>query len=126
MNKWFNKQKPITLGFITGISCFLSCYIMSYFTEVDFKQVIVIKLCGVIGTLTFFMSWLLFYMGEKSMEVFDEIESLYFHAKKAKTKGELIILESDYRVLRNKCQHQNHYAKMNEIWQILQTKREFL
>jgi len=74
----------------------------------------------------FFVSWSLFYMGESSANVFDEIESLYFRAKKAKTKGEIIILETDYRLLREKCQHQNHYAKMNEIWQIIDTKKELL
>lgn len=126
MNKWLNRQKPITLGLITGILCFTTCYILSYFTQGAFEQIPVLKFCGAIGILMFFMGWALFYMGESSVKVFDEIETLYFRAKKAKTKGELIILESDYRILRKKCQHQNHYYKMNEIWQIISTKKEYL
>lgn len=126
MNKWLNKQKPITLGFITGSICFITCYIMSYFTEVGFEQIDVIKFCGTIGVLMFFMSWGLFSIGEKSSKIFDEITELYIRAKKAKTKTEMIILESDYRILRKKCQHQGHYAKMNEIWQIIETKKGFL
>lgn len=126
MNKWLNKQKPITLGFITAVTAFITCYIMSYFTEVVFEQLTVIKFCGAISLLMFLMSWSLFAMGESSSKIFDEIDLLFISAKKTKTKGELIILESDYRILRKKCQHQNHYAKMNEIWQIIQTKKEFI
>jgi len=126
MNKWFNKQKPITLGFITGFTCFIICYVMSYFTETIIKPITVIKFCSVISILIFFMAWSLFYTAESSWKIFDEISELYFRAKKAKTKEEIITIETDYRLLRKKCQHQNHYYKMNEVWQIIDTKKELL
>lgn len=126
INKWFNKQKPITLGFISAVTGFIICYIMSYFTEVVFEQIAVIKFCGAISLLMFFMSWLLFSMGEKSSIIFDEINSLFISAKKVKTKEQLETVEDTYKILRRRCQHQNHYSKMNEIWQIIQTKKEYI
>lgn len=126
MIKWFNKQKTITLGFIMGISCGVMVLILNSFMEGVIEWKITLKLSGAISILMFFMAWLLFSMGESSSKVFEEIELLYFRAKKAKTKEELIILETDYRLLRKKCQHQNHYYKMNEIWQVIDTKKELL
>ena len=82
MIKWMNKQKPLTLGFVTGISSFIVCYVMSYFTEVDFKQTDVLKFCGSISILVFFVSWLMFYQGERSSRIFKEIDELYYSAKK--------------------------------------------
>jgi hypothetical protein len=72
------------------------------------------------------MAWGLFSMGEKSSKVFDEITELYISAKRIKTKSELEAVEDNYTIIRIKCQHQNHYSKMNEIWQIIATKKEFL
>lgn len=126
MNKWLNKQKPITLGFITAMLVFILLGVLAQFVEevINLEQIIKFNLA--VSVLMFFMSWLLFSMGEKSSIIFDEITELYTRAKKAKTKTEMIIVESDYRILRKKCQHQNHYTRMNEIWQIIETKNEFL
>lgn len=126
MNKWLNKQKPITLGFITAISCGIAVLILTSFVEEGIEWKSSLKLSGAASILMFFMAWLLFYMGESSMKVFEEIESLYFRAKKVKTKEELMSIGIDYRLLRKKCQHQNHYYKMNEIWQIIETKKEYI
>lgn len=126
MNKWFNKQKPITLGFITAVLCTAMMYFLSYLTEAVFDQKTIFKLCGGIGCLMFFMSWGLFSMAKISEKTFDDILDLYISAKKAKTKEQLETVEETYKILRTKCQHQNHYSKMNEIWQIIQTKKEFL
>ncbi len=126
MNKWFNKQKPLTLGFITGISCFIIGVIFSYFIDAPFDLIKSLKFIGIMSTVMFLMAWGSFSMGEKSSIIFDEIESLYFRAKKAKTKTELIVLESDYRVLRKKAQHQGHYTQLNTIIEIIELKKEFL
>ena len=126
MNKWFNKQKPITLGFITAISAFIMCFTMLKYFSISGYDLALIKASGAICTIMFFLSWMMFSSADSSQKVFKEIESLYFRAKKAKTKEDLTDLENIYIILRKKCQHQNHYYKMNEIWQIITTKKEFL
>ena len=126
MIKWMNKQKPLTLGFITGISSFIVCYVMSYFTEVDFKQTDVLKFCGSISILVFFVSWMMFYQGERSSLIFEEIDDLQNRAKKAKTKTELTILIKEYNDLRQKADNQGHYAQLNIIKGILETKKDYL
>jgi len=127
MNKWFNKQKPLTLAFITGITAFLLCLSMSYFLiDNNFGKLEVLTFSTVISLLGFFISWLMLNMIESSIKVFDEISELYFRAKKIKTKADIIIIESDYRTLRKKAQHQGHYYKLNEIYQIIDTKKEYI
>ena len=126
MNKWLNKQKPITLGFIMAILGSILVYVLSYFTEPVFEQISVLKMCGAIGCLMFFMSWGLFSMAESSLKVFKEIDDLQNRAKKIKTKTELTELIKEYNDLRQKSYNQGHYSQLNTIKGILETKKEFL
>ena len=126
MNKWLNKQKPITLGFITAITCYMSCYMMSCYTETEFKQLTVLKFCGSISLLVFFMSWMMFYQGEKSSKIFKEIDELYYSAKKVKTKTELTKVIKEYNNLRERADDQGHYAQLNIVKGVLETKQEYL
>ena len=85
MNKWFNKQKPITLGFITAVTVFIMIILLNFFTPL-FKEVVqLLKFSFTMSLLTFFMFWALFYTAEKSSIIFDEINSLFISAKKVKT-----------------------------------------
>ena len=123
--KWFNGQKPITLAFITAITCEVMIITLSYFTDTVFKLNDVLKFSGAISLLMFFVSWALFYMGERSSFMFEEIDALYWRAKKIKTVDELLEVNSDYIDLRNKVEHSGHYAQLNIIKAILETKKEF-
>jgi len=74
MNKWFNKQKPITLGFITGISCFILGFTLMMLADeniLGYKNNL--KISFLLSVLMFFMSWLLFSIGKKSSII------LYFY-----------------------------------------------
>lgn len=124
--KWFNRQKPITLGFITAITCGIMIIILSYFTDRVFKLNDILKLSGAMSLLMFFMSWALFYQGERSSKVFEEIDALLIRAKKAKTEKELLEVNNDYIDLRNRAEHSGHYAQLNIVKAILETKREFI
>ena len=124
--KWINRQKPITLAFITGISCEIMIIILSYFTDAVFKLNDVLKLSSAMSLLIFFVSWALFYMGERSSFMFEEIDELYYRAKKVKTEVELLKVNSDYIDLRNKAEHSGHYARLNTVKAILETKKEYL
>ena len=124
--KWINRQKPITLAFITGISCEIMIIILSYFTDAVFKLNDVLKLSSAMSLLIFFVSWALFYMGERSSFMFEEIDALYWRAKKIKTVDELLEVNSDYIDLRNKAEHSGHYARLNTVKAILETKKEYL
>lgn len=126
MNKWFNKQKPTTLAYITALSCFVLTFLMSYFTENVFTLEAVFKFSFAVFCFTFFLSWMMFYQGERSGKIFDEIDELQNRAKKIKTKTELIILESDYRLLRKRADNQGHYSRLNFIKGIIDTKKEYL
>ena len=124
--KWFNGQKPITLAFITAITCEVMIITLSYFTDTVFKLNDVLKFSGAISLLMFFVSWALFYMGERSSFMFEEIDALYWRAKKIKTVDELLEVNSDYIDLRNKAEHSGHYARLNTVKAILETKKEYL
>lgn len=124
--KWFNRQKPITLGFITSMSCFIMIITLNNYAISDIGIEQVLKFSLAMCSLVFFMSWLIFYQEEKSSNIFKEIDELYYRAKKVKTKGEIIILESDYRILRKKADNQGHYALLNTVKGILETKKEFV
>lgn len=123
--RWFNRQKPITLGFITAITCFIIMILLSSFTVTGLSTEEILKLDLSISTLVFFLSFLMFYQGEKSSIIFKEIDELYYLAKKAKTKTELLKANGDYIDLRNRAEHSGHYAKLNVVKAVLETKKEF-
>ncbi len=121
-----NKQKPLTLGFITGITCFIVGIILSYFIDTPLNLVKALKLVGFMSTVMFFVSWTMFYQGERSSLIFEEIDDLQNHAKKVKTKTELTKAIKEYNNLREKADNQGHYAQLNIIKGILETKKEYL
>jgi len=126
MIKWFNKQKPVTLAFITALTTSIMILVLSQLALIDLNDLEFIKFNLAISFLMFFLSWLMFHQAESSSKVFEEIDILYFSAKKAKTKEELTETENKYKELRKKCQHQGHYALMKTIHVILETKKEYL
>lgn len=126
MIKWMNKQKPITLGFITGVSCFVMGITLSCFIDVPFDLVKALKLVGFMSIVMFFVSWMMFYQGERSNRIFKEIDELYYSAKKVKTKTELTKIIKEYNNLREKADNQGHYAQLNIVKGILETKQEYL
>lgn len=126
MIKWINKQKPITLGFITGISCFVIGVAFSYFTDIPFDLIKSLKLVGFLSSVMFLVSWVMFYQGERSSRIFKEIDELYYSAKKVKTKTELTKVIREYNNLREKADNQGHYANLNIVKGVLETKQEYL
>mgnify|MGYP003435149025 CR=1 FL=1 len=121
-----NKQKPLTLGFVTGMSCFIIGTILSCFIDTPFDLVKALKLVGFMSTIVFFLSWLMFYQGERSSRIFKEIDELYYSAKKVKTKAELTKLIKEYNNLRERADNQGHYAQLNIVKGVLETKQEYL
>ena len=126
MIKWMNKQKPLTLGFITGISCLIIGVVFSYFIDTPFDLLKALKLVGFLSTVMFFVSWMMFYQGERASRIFKEIDELYYSAKKVKTKTELTKVIKEYNNLREKADNQGHYAQLNIVKGILETKKDYL
>jgi len=126
MIKWINKQKPLTLGFITGINCFVIGMLFSYYSDLQFDLVAYLKLVGFLSTIMFFVSWMMFYQGERSSRIFKEIDELYYSAKKVKTKTELTKAIKEYNNLREKAGNQGHYSQLNIVKGVLETKQEYL
>ncbi len=126
MIKWFNRQKPITLGFITAITSSIAGLMFLHYVGIIGITVNSVKFVGVMFTFVLFFSWLLFHQGEKSSDIFKEIDELYYRAKKVKTKTELLEVTSDYIDLRNRADNQGHYAQLNIIKGIVETKKEYL
>jgi hypothetical protein len=126
MIKWFNKQKPVTIAFITAITVFVLNLILIEFLLIDLNTLQFIKFNLAMSSLIFYLSWLMNCQVESSIKVFKEIDLLYFSAKKIKTKEEIIEVEEKYKELRKKCQNQGHYALMKQIYEILETKKEYI
>ena len=72
------------------------------------------------------MMYLMLRVGDRSEKVWKEIEALEISAKKAKTKEELNTVIETYRTVRKNCGHSGHYAEMNKIYGIIETKQEFI
>lgn len=121
-----NRQKPLTLGFITGINCFVIGMLFSYYSDLQFDLVVSLKLIGFLSTIMFFVSWMTFYQGERSSRIFKEIDELYYSAKKVKTRKELTKVIKEYNNLREKADNQGHYANLNIVKGVLETKQEYL
>jgi hypothetical protein len=121
-----NKQKPLTLGFITGISCLIIGVVFSYFIDTPFDLINSLKLVGFLSSVMFLVSWAMFYQGERSSRIFKEIDELYYSAKKVKTKTELTKVIKEYNNLREKADNQGHYAQLNIVKGVLETKQEYL
>jgi hypothetical protein len=126
MIKWMNKQKPLTLGFITGISCLIVGVVFSYFIDTPFDLINSLKLVGFLSSVMFLVSWAMFYQGERSSRIFKEIDELYYSAKKVKTKTELTKIIKEYNNLRERADNQGHYAQLNIVKGVLETKQEYL
>ena len=126
MIKWFNKQKPATIAFITATTIFILILVLSQFALIDLTNLQIVKFSGTVSLLIFFISWLMIYQVDSSIKIFKEIDLLYFSAKKAKTREEIVEVEDKHIELRKKCQHQGHYTLMKQIYEILETKKEYL
>lgn len=126
MIKWMNKQKPITLGFVTAVTSFTIGMVFSYYASLDFNFLYSLKLVGFLSGVSFFISWAMFYQGERSSKIFKEIDELYYSAKKVKTKTELTKVIREYNNLREKADNQGHYANLNIVKGVLETKQEYL
>lgn len=121
-----NKQKPITLGFITAVTSFTIGMVFSYFIDIPFDLIKSLKLVGFLSSVMFLVSWAMFYQGERSSRIFKEIDELYYSAKKVKTKTELTKVIREYNNLREKADNQGHYANLNIVKGVLETKQEYL
>jgi sensor histidine kinase YesM len=126
MVKWMNKQKPLTLGFITGISCFIIGVVFSYFIDTPFDLINSLKLVGFLSSVMFLVSWGMFYQGERASRIFKEIDELYYSAKNVKTKTELTKIIKEYNNLKERADNQGHYAQLNIVKGVLETKQEYL
>lgn len=126
MINWINKQTPFTLSLLTSGIILLFDVLLYQFCLIEVEYTLLLKLVLSSLILTFFISYCVFYQAEVSEKIFKEIDELLLRAKKAKTKTELTDIETDYKVIRKKCQHMGHINKINEIKQIINTKKEYI
>ena len=113
----------VLITFVTVFAVFFS--FIFFYGEFYLMERLIIG-CGGISLIVSFIVWGTLSMADSSMKVWKKIEALEISAKKAKTKEELNTVIETYRTVRRNCQHNLHYAEMNKIYAIIETKQEFI